>query len=227
LPTGPIHSWPDFLIELEQNILPRYKAHEAVFDRWGIHGRLHIGRAVIFSEVMGRAYQAAGEEVDFYAVRVAIAFHDSARQGNGTDLWEEQSANNCFNYLRPLPQFADDPAGARRIANLVLKHGNFDLSHRIVYDADVLEIMRPCCGNGGLPGFRREVLHFAGPRDPLAGRLNDPDTIRENLVQEAWRFIKDTEDIKFTLMQSPKFMPALLNRLSERKDQYTLLSQVC
>ena len=55
--TDPTHSWLDFIVELEQNILPCYKEHEATFDRWGIHGRLHIGRAVIFSEVMGRAYQ--------------------------------------------------------------------------------------------------------------------------------------------------------------------------
>jgi hypothetical protein len=212
---------------LEQNILPIYRAHEAAFDRWGIHGRLHIGRAVIFSEVMGRAYQAAGESVDFYAVRVAIAFHDSARRDNGTDLWENQSAENCFNYLMSLPEYAGQPARARKIANLVLKDGDFDLSHRIVYDSDVLEIMRPCCGNGGLAGFRREVLYFAGPRDPLADRLNNPETIRETLVQEAWRFIADTENLKFTLMQAPKLIPALLNRLSENKDQYPSLSQLC
>ena len=178
LPTDPTHSWPDFMIELEQNILPLYQAHEATFDLWSIHGRLHICRAVIFSEVMGRAYLAAGAAIDFYAVRRAIAFHDSARRGNGRDIWESQSAENCFTYLCARPEFASDPARGRKIANLILKEGDFDLSHRIVYDADVLEIMRPCCGNGGLAGFRREELHFGGRRDPQAGLLDNPSRIK-------------------------------------------------
>jgi hypothetical protein len=96
-----------------------------------------------------------------------------------------------------------------------------------VYDADVLEIIRPCCGQGGLAGFRREVLHFAGVRDPLAGKFDDPETLRENLVQEAWRFIEGTENHKSTLSHAPKYMQALVNWLSGRKDQYILLSQVC
>ena len=78
-----------------------------------------------------------------------------------------------------------------------------------------------------MAGFRREELHFAGARDPLAGVLDDPAGIRENLVQEAWRFIEDTENVKFSLMQATKFMQALLSRLSERKEEYPLLAQVC
>ncbi len=95
MPEDPRQTWPGFIAELQQSILPIYRAHELTFDWAGVHGRMHISRAVIFGEVMARIYHAAGIPVDFYGMRVAIAFHDSGREGSGTDRWEKESAENA------------------------------------------------------------------------------------------------------------------------------------
>ena len=71
------------VLELQQSILPIYREHESKFDHYEVHGRMHICRAVIFTEVMSRTYHATGVPVDFYGVRTAIAFHDSGREGSG------------------------------------------------------------------------------------------------------------------------------------------------
>ena len=93
-------SWELFVDELEQKILPFYLQHELRFDRYGVHGRMHICRSVMMAEWMARFYRARTQAaIDFFAVRVAVAFHDSGRQANGVDLWESDSASNCVRYV--------------------------------------------------------------------------------------------------------------------------------
>lgn len=214
----------EFVPELQQNILPIYAKHESAFDPWGIHGRMHICRALIFSETMRRIYTNIGVSVDAYAVWVAIAFHDSGREGNGPDLWEKRSAERCYSYLLQLPESMDQ-CEARIISNRILKHGTWDLPQRIIHDADVLEIMRPCCGHGGLDGFRRDVLHFSGPRDP-DGNFEDNALLREQLILEAWSFIQETENLKDHFSSSTTYMDDLLNCLRQQKKKYPCLSCV-
>ena len=170
----PVKSWPDFVQELQRNILPLYRVHEATFDYGQIHGQMHICRAVLFAEVIARAYAAAGAALDFYGLRTATAFHDSGREGSGHDYWESESEINCANYLIGQPAYARRPAAAKRAAHWISKAGRGDLNHFIVFDADVLEIMRPGCGHGGLTGFHRSNLHFMGSKDTWAGKCSDP-----------------------------------------------------
>src|SRR5215213_7975797 len=93
-------SWELFVDELEQKILPFYFQHELNFDRYGVHGRMHICRSVMFAEWMARFYPAHTQTaINFFAVRVAVAFHDSGRRANGVDLWESDSAANCVRYV--------------------------------------------------------------------------------------------------------------------------------
>ncbi len=221
--------WEEFIDELEQEILPLYHAHEQNFDLAGIHGRMHICRAVIFAEWMARRAESVLQEpLDRYAIRVAIAFHDSGREGNGVDLWEEQSAENCRLYLSERSPYQERyPAGkAAAAAGWILKHGDFDLPQRIVYDADVLEIMRPVCGHGGLKGFQPDYLHFGGSKDPLNSLFADAPLLREALIQEAWKWIVATEPLKMILSSSGAYMHFLLTFLTRHQASYPLLAEI-
>jgi len=222
---NPIQSWNAFVDELQENILPIYMRHEENFDILGIHGRMHICRAVLFAEYMARFYKdRLSIDIDFYAIRVATAFHDSGRQGSGLDLWEDDSARNCDEYVLQNPSVSADREYAQYVGNLIKKRGRWDIAKRIVHDADVLEIMRPCCGHGGIDGFRRRALRFAGNRDPLARGLSDSGNIRESLIQEAWRWIQKTESMKRSLFNSSAYMAALLEELDREQQNYPILS---
>lgn len=202
-------TWPPFIVELQDNILPLYLRHEQTFDPWSVHGRLHICRALIFAEFMLRHYhQHTSLRPDARAVRYAVAFHDSGRQAGGEDYWEKDSANLCTQYLHE--HGVEDAA---TIGNLITKHGQggWSLEKRITHDADVLEIMRPCCGHGGRSGFRERGLRFLGERDEPS--VCDPQ-VRTTLIEEAWTFIQVTENRKGELVNSQRYMADLLEILA-------------
>lgn len=216
-------SWELFIDELERKILPFYLQHELTFDRSGVHGRMHICRSVMMAEWMARFYLARAQYViDFFALRVAVAFHDSGRRANGVDLWESDSASNCVRYVVESGGANDY---ARGVGSLIeKKKTSADPLKKMVQDADVLEIMRPCCGHGGLAGFRREFLHFGGPDDLLGREVSVIAAQREALIQEAWRWIQSTEPLKFFLTDSPVYMRDLLKHLERQRLNFPLLS---
>ncbi|MHC1732865.1 MAG: hypothetical protein AB9888_12670 [Bacteroidales bacterium] len=214
--------WKPFLFELQNQILPVYRAHEQNFDWYGIHGRMHICRALMFAESMARQYEAAGECVDYFAVRMATAFHDSGREGNGPDLWEDQSARLCTDYISlHYPEEGKDYAVY--VGQLIMKRGAHDLSWRLVHDADVLEIMRPTCGHGGFWGFRRNALRFAGEKDPNRTIFEQPDDLRDQFIRQAWDWILLTEENHACLRQSVAFMDDLLGLLTKSVERFPLL----
>ena len=218
-------SWELFIDELEQKILPFYREHELTFDRYGVHGRMHICRSVMLAEWMARFYHARTQtEIDFFAVRVAVAFHDSGRRDNGVDLWESDSASNCARYV--VEAVGGDEYAQRVGALIEKKKDSADPLKKIVQDADVLEIMRPCCGHGGLAGFRRQFLHFGGPGDLLAHEVPGVAEQREALVQEAWRWIQSTEPLKAFLADSPVHMRDLLKQLERQRSKFPLLADL-
>jgi hypothetical protein len=220
------HGWQAFIDELQANILPIYLNHEMSFDTWGVHGRMHICRSLLFAELMARFYKdCSNAEIDCRAIRVATAFHDSGREANGVDLWEEASKRLCFEYVERRSLLSENSRYARFVSSLIdkrLEKGNICKS--IVRDADVIEIMRPCCGHGGLPGFKRDFLYFLGKDDRHAGLIPEANAVREGLIQEAWNWIKHTEIIKFKLLRSNSYMADLLEILSDERQTYPMLS---
>ncbi|HPE70542.1 MAG TPA: hypothetical protein P5560_14650 [Thermotogota bacterium] len=202
-------SWQGFLETLEADIFPYYREHEQSFDRWSVHGRMHIGRAVIFSEVMNQYYLRNTDQIpSSSAIRYAVAFHDAGRQGNGWDVWEEDSATLCAGYLEKILP----PAEAHSIGLMISKKGKhtWNLDRRIVHDADVLEIMRPICGHGGRMGFRKGALRFLGKRDPEAIRNKQ---VRDQLIDQAWFFIRETERNKEHFLGSKSLVQEFLGFL--------------
>jgi hypothetical protein len=218
-----IASWESFIDELEGKILPFYRQHELKFDSYGVHGRMHICRSVMVAEWMARFYNSL-TQIDFFAVRAAVAFHDSGRRGNGVDLWESDSAANCFRYVVEDSGDGDYALGVSAL--IEKKKKSADPLKKIVQDADVLEIMRPCCGHGGLAGFRRQFLHFGGSDDLLTRECPGIAEQREALVQEAWRWIQSTEPLKAVLAVSPAYMRDLLQHLERQRSQFPLISEL-
>jgi hypothetical protein len=218
-------SWETFIDELERKILPFYRQHELKFDPFGVHGRMHICRSVMMAEWIARFYRTRTKStIDFFAVRVAVAFHDSGRRGNGVDLWESDSASNCIDYI--LETVGVDEYAYSVGALIEKKKNSADPLKKIVQDADVLEIMRPCCGHGGLAGFRRQFLHFGGPDDSLLREVPGIAEQREALIQEAWRWIRSTEPLKGSLTDSPSYMRDLLKHLEKKRLEFPLLSDL-
>ena len=177
-----IQQWQHFLTALQNDILPIYGRHEDEFDYIRIHGRLHICRSIIFAEIMASLYSRF-IEIDKFAIRYAVGFHDSGRQGNGIDIWESVSAENCFNYLRQ--KLAVDEAYAKYVFQLIVKQKTpRDINQQIANDADTLEIMRLT----NRVGFKPSYWHFG---------QNIPELIsfRETLIDEAVQLIECTEKI--------------------------------
>ena len=223
--TDHLTSWERFIDELERKILPFYLQHELKFDRFGVHGRMHICRSVMMAEWMARFYHIHTQTViDFFAVRTAVAFHDSGRRANGVDLWESDSASNCVRYVVEAVGGSDY---AHSVGALIeKKKESADPLKKIVQDADVLEIMRPCCGHGGLAGFRPQFLRFGGPDDLPASEVAGIAGQREALIQEAWRWIQLTEPLKASLKDSPAYMRDLLKHLERQRSEFPLFSDL-
>ena len=94
------NNWEGFKEIFKKEILPIYEKHENDFDYFGLHGKKHITRSIIFSEIMTRFYAPIVKEaLDFKSIRMAVSFHDAGREGNGKDIWEKQSAELCYQYL--------------------------------------------------------------------------------------------------------------------------------
>ncbi len=224
---SPFHS---FLPELEEHILPIYAAHEMHFDPTSIHGRMHICRALLFAEWMGRTYLSYGLHPDMYAVWVAVAFHDSGRQNNGTDYWEHDSAALCRQYLLNTSPYSSiykqQPEQAAWIGSLIPKDGMLSLEKQILHDADVLEYLRLFSASTWRGEFEPDRVFFLGRKDVWAPAGLDAAPIRNGLIQEAWDFITLTDDLHTSFSHAPRYAEAMIHLLERHKDAFPLLSNL-
>jgi ADP-ribosyl-[dinitrogen reductase] hydrolase len=215
-------SWAEFVAAFDAIIAPIYHRHELDFDLPGIHGRMHAGRAALFAEVMARYYRSStAARPALNDARYATAFHDAARRANGPDLWDHESAQMCVEFAARNPGlFSRDARGMAGLLAAKPDPGDC-LEAQIVHDADVLEIMRPCCGHGGRDGFREVALIFLGDRDPVA---RDADA-RAQLIDEAWTFIVASEERKDSFAGSPTYLASLLALLREGRSAWPGLAK--
>ena len=214
-------SWAEFVATFDSAIAPIYQRHELDFDAPGIHGRMHVGRAAIFAEVMARHYHAqTGARPALNDTRYATAFHDAARRANGPDFWDHESAAMCGEFAARNPGLFSRDAQAMAGVLAAKPDPGACLEAQIVHDADVLEIMRPCCGHGGRDGFRETALIFLGECDPVARGA----ATRARLIEEAWAFIVATEERKDSLAGSPAYLASLVALLLEGRSAWPLLA---
>ncbi len=186
----------DFSETFSNEIFPLYKHHENTFDSDKMHGVLHIGRSLVAAYVLYSELekyklnnQAEPEIPNIKHILMAVSYHDSGRKGNGVDYWESFSSKNCKD------------AGHEYAGNLIIKNREtIDYNAKIVYDADVLEVMRPCCGHNGIYGFDKKYLLL----------LETLNNFYSTFINEWWSFILFTESMKDNLS-----IPNILERLVE------------
>ena len=218
-------TWMDFQPVIANKVLPIYQQHEKSFDLFGLHGRRHITRSLIWAELMGRFYYHLGEtDIDFYGIHAAVAFHDAGRAANGRDIWESQSAQICKDFL--LEQGKTDYY-ATTISNTIL-HKKQDITSKtsqIIYDADVLEILRLFVNTkNGLKKFRQNEWLFLNHPTLDNGTSNtNYNSIRAQFLEEVWQFILETERMK-NRPNNQQFLPFYMSEILQNPHRFPLLN---
>lgn len=151
------------------------------------HGVTHAVRVTLFAQALAELYRCAGRDVGHpFGVAAAAAFHDIARQEEGRDRWDAESAARFAAFATAI--------GSERLDVAVLRQaiaekdppsgGGFHTdAQRIVHDADCLDIMRAL---GGPSEFRRELLCI------YAVEEFDPDAC-DRFVEECLDIVIATE----------------------------------
>ena len=208
---------------LTEEIFPLYIKHEKTFDGHQIHGRMHISRCIIYTMAMLNFYKRHKKaNVDELASIYSIAFHDAGRRGNGVDVWEKDSQKLLYNFLRDKGYGLLKALKFSRIVNKETKSDS--LEARAILSSDCLDIMR--CRLGGIKSFRRNLLTFLNPakdKAPSGLTKDECKNIREKLIQEAWQFIKMTENKKVELTNSKTYFEDVLYLLESNQKKFPTL----
>jgi hypothetical protein len=166
-----------------------YRKHEETFDLESFHGRFHIIRCLLLADAMHQYYETIAITLDIEKSYYAILFHDMMRENNGVDLWESQSADKCFTFLK---QNGYSQQYAFQTSKMILKGNNTVFEEQILYDVDVLDYHRFF----NLPEERHLFedfrLKFAGPND-INGQIDI--TAREKIILLAQQLVKFCETI--------------------------------
>lgn len=215
----------DFITEFEEDILPYYQIHEENFDEIMVHGRLHASRVVLFAEIMANyLIEKKGIKVNLQLLRRIAGLHDSGREGNGIDLWEENTAHIIKKYLIKKGYPKDF---AKKQSKMVIKRSKGNSIERVIFSsADCIDIMRPCTDRGGYDGFDEKRLKFLSN----ATEGSNDYLFRKQLINEAWKFIQVTEELKYSMCKQVflntnfNFMNYLLGIIHENQSEYKILS---
>ena len=173
----------------KNGIANRYQKHEQTFDLESFHGRFHIIRCLLLADAMHQYYESKAIALDIEQSYYAILFHDIMRENNGEDLWEPQSAGECFTFLK---QNGHSHEYALQTSKLILKANKTIFEEQILYDVDVLDYHRFFYLPEERHLFEDFRLKFAGPND--IKNLIDIQA-REKIIQLAQQLVKFCETI--------------------------------
>lgn len=187
-----VKSLGEFRAKVMPEAMEAYESHEETFDPTGIHGRRHIGRSLIYANALANLFRERGAEVNADVLYGAVAFHDSGRQGNGTDIWEKDSAKKLrqhyegrgiddHDFLRKAEACIDSQADGRVKT----------LEGAILKSVDSLDIMRVY----GREGYRTDLLWFMNTDSRVGEELyvEADHGLRDALLDEIALFIAATE----------------------------------
>ena len=178
-----------FLNIFKDDIASLYQKHEETFDLESFHGRFHILRCLILADCLYRYYVSKSISLDIDKSFYAILFHDSRRENNGEDLWEPQSAGECFTFLK---QNGYSQEYAFQTSKMILKVNDTLMEEQILYDVDVLDYNRFFYLPEERHLFEDFRLKFAGPND-IKGQIDLE--AREKIILLAQQFVKFCETI--------------------------------
>lgn len=220
---------------------PEKKAdvHDGVIERQ-VHGGMHAGRTQFYVKILHKKFSelfpqfthdvlqslettlGINEKQLLTLTRYAALFHDSARKDEGQDLWNKESAQNCYEYftkdahLSPALakvflkacQYKDKP---EKYFQYLMKNAidpkdirAFDYIRKLIYLADCLDIMR-CTGEfefvkvidtlRDIPGYKTKLHehHFL----QMAKRINVLIRRQKDMVFNCKILLPDGSKIKF------------------------------
>ena len=166
-----------------------YQKHEQTFDLESFHGRFHIIRCLLLADAMHQYYESKAIALDIEKSYYAILFHDSMRENNGDDLWEPQSAGECFTFLK---QNGHSQEYALQTSKLILKTNKTTFEEQILYDVDVLDYHRFFYLPEERHLFEDFRLKFAGPNDI---KSQTDIEAREKIILLAQQLVKFCETV--------------------------------
>jgi hypothetical protein len=150
------------------------------------HAQRCAALTLVFAELYAKIFQfPALTEDERTVLQIAAMFHDSGRQGDGSDVWEEISAQNVESYLRRAG-FAEYPC--KLAGDTIRGKGAFA---QLLHDADCLEYMRVRGGKGFDPG------HLAISQLPLREGITEDmrQTLLGKIVEGEQQFIQRSHHI--------------------------------
>lgn len=140
-----------FRIRATHGLLHVFSAMELINKIEEVYLKYVDGYSAALDEIAGMFSISQDGLLDL--VRIAVLFHDSARKGDGMDLWDPQSADNCSNYLAQMRlradlieliadtiRYKDEPAEFLRKHQKI--HLKVDFLRQLVNMADTLEVIR-------------------------------------------------------------------------------------
>jgi hypothetical protein len=140
------------------------------------HGVVHMMRTVIFSQVFLRLSKPDASMKDIYLTAIAAAFHDSARQDEGEDRWDTQSAWNLRTFLNIVKEatteleFDDD----KTVARIWVQDEDIEVYYRSIYEKDGIKM-------GANPSIQKRI-------DEAIKAVHDADCM------DIYRCVGDTFD---------------------------------
>ncbi len=159
------------------------------------HGVMHMLRTALFSQIFMNIINPAASIKTRYLTAIAAAFHDSARQDEGIDRWDEMSAWALRSFLNAYAQ-----AGVVRTDLVALSKHDIEMCYhalsskdpkdgedfvsdiqRAVHDADCMEIVRTLFD---LSQFKKNKLTVFEAMEEVEF---------DQIVSEAYLFIFETE----------------------------------
>ena len=199
---------------------------EKTIPRW-THGLMHATRAALLVRMVANMYNHFHPtiqitEKEIILAQLLAAYHDSARQAEGVDVWDDESAENAYMHLKALG-FSDEIA-LNCMDFLAHKDGQREGKHilsKLVQCADCLDIMRIYGFHGfndsyldifhdlgHIPEFREELTKF---RKEYASfiRKTDAPLLRLHLETQSQSYFQDVESLMLSEAQGKADFPLL------------------
>jgi len=212
-----------------------------------IHGIQHVTRAAINVPIFANLYRRFGDvkalsltNEDIKLLQIAALFHDSAREGEGVDLWDQESGLFFYEYVTKTLGISSSKAKlfAEAIANKDADENNYfeliDLSwvkrkgkspknihQKLIHDADCLEIIR------ARDHFDASYLDFY---KDIAESNEEAFDIMAKLITEARSLIASQGDSRLRLDHKIKAQyenvdayRKIMDFITENKERYPLI----
>jgi len=151
--------------ELELKILPFINSFQKDFK---IHGNSHISRCLVYASCL--CYLEKIHEEDRINILYSVAFHDSGRV---LDYGIDKNENLNIEKLKIYLEKEDKLYLFENISKIMLRNSEKAILNNIFYDVDVLDIMRPSCGIGGIFNFKKEYSKLIKERNYFTELINE------------------------------------------------------